>query len=52
MLRATKQETKDFCTACFSGDYRIKLEKQLEKALHKGGPSPLLTFMKAEREKE
>ena len=33
MLRATRQDPKSFCTACFSGEYRIKLEKQLEKAL-------------------
>jgi amidophosphoribosyltransferase len=42
MLRATSQDTKNFCTACFSGDYRIKLEKQLEKALHKGALTPTL----------
>jgi amidophosphoribosyltransferase len=43
MLRATRQETKNFCTACFSGDYRIKLEKQLEKALRLPAANGLLS---------
>jgi len=27
MLKATRMNTKDFCTACFSGRYPITLEK-------------------------
>ncbi len=33
MLRATRMNTKDFCTACFTERYPIALEKALQKGL-------------------
>jgi amidophosphoribosyltransferase len=36
MLKVMKEDAKDFCTACFSGDYKVKIPKNKSKALLEG----------------